>query len=94
MRSLWSVYKLISNIEEVRARGARLFIFTSEGKESSFYKGEMEKRITVIPMPQCSTILQPLLYAIPLQILAYHCAVLKGNDVDQPRNLAKSVTVE
>jgi glucosamine--fructose-6-phosphate aminotransferase (isomerizing) len=82
--------KLKSNLQEVRARGGQLFVFADPeaGMESA-------DGVTVIQMPVVSSALQaPLLYAIPLQLLAYHVAVLKGTDVDQPRNLAKSLTVE
>jgi glucosamine--fructose-6-phosphate aminotransferase (isomerizing) len=82
--------KLKSNLQEVRARGGRLFVFADphSGMESA-------DGVTVIQMPAHVTALQaPVIYAVPLQLLAYHVAVLKGTDVDQPRNLAKSVTVE
>jgi glucosamine--fructose-6-phosphate aminotransferase (isomerizing) len=82
--------KLKSNLQEVRARGGQLFVFAdpAAGLESG-------DGLTVIRMPVTPTALQaPLLYSIPMQLLAYHVAVLKGTDVDQPRNLAKSLTVE
>jgi glucosamine--fructose-6-phosphate aminotransferase (isomerizing) len=81
--------KLKSNIEEVRARGGECFIFTDESTDF-----ENEKEMHVIKLPPISPIIAPIAYTIPLQLLAYHVAVLKGTDVDQPRNLAKSVTVE
>ncbi|MGN1281982.1 MAG: glutamine--fructose-6-phosphate transaminase (isomerizing) [Succinivibrio sp.] len=81
--------KLISNVEEVRARGALLYIFISE---NATIKDDPQTR--KLSLPNCPEILQPLLFTIPLQLLAYHCAVINGTDVDQPRNLAKSVTVE
>lgn len=81
--------KLVSNIEEVRARGGKLYIFNSE---DSALKADLNTR--VISLCDCPEILQPILFTIPLQLLAYHCAVINGTDVDQPRNLAKSVTVE
>jgi glucosamine--fructose-6-phosphate aminotransferase (isomerizing) len=82
--------KLKSNLQEVRARGGQLFVFADP--EAGMESGD---GVTVIQMPVVSSALQaPLLYAIPLQLLAYHVAVLKGTDVDQPRNLAKSLTVE
>ena len=81
--------KLISNIEEVRARGGRLYIFKSSDNQ---VKADDQSRI--VALPDCPEILQPILFTIPLQLLAYHCAVINGTDVDQPRNLAKSVTVE
>jgi glucosamine--fructose-6-phosphate aminotransferase (isomerizing) len=82
--------KLKSNLQEVRARGGKLFVFADPkaGMHS-------EEGVTVIEMPAAVSALQaPMVFAIPLQLLAYHVAVLKGTDVDQPRNLAKSVTVE
>jgi len=82
--------KLKSNLQEVRARGGKLFVFADP-------KAHMhsEEGVTVIEMPAPSTALQaPIAFAIPMQLLAYHVAVLKGTDVDQPRNLAKSLTVE
>jgi glutamine---fructose-6-phosphate transaminase (isomerizing) len=82
--------KLKSNLQEVRARGGKLYVFADP--ESGM---ESDDGITVIPMPVHSTDFQaPIVFAIPMQLLAYHVAVLKGTDVDQPRNLAKSLTVE
>jgi len=82
--------KLRSNLQEVRARGGRLFVFADP--EVAF---EPAPDVTVLRLPVRASALQaPLLYTLPLQMLAYHVAVLKGTDVDQPRNLAKSVTVE
>ena len=81
--------KLVTNIEEVRARGALLYIFVSE---QAHLKEDCQTR--KVSLPDCPEILQPILFTIPLQLLAYHCAVINGTDVDQPRNLAKSVTVE
>jgi glucosamine--fructose-6-phosphate aminotransferase (isomerizing) len=81
--------KLKSNLEEVRARGGELFVF-ADG-EAGFVN---EPGVTVISMPHVPEIIAPIVYTIPLQLLSYHVAVLKGTDVDQPRNLAKSVTVE
>jgi glucosamine--fructose-6-phosphate aminotransferase (isomerizing) len=82
--------KLKSNLQEVRARGGKLFVFADP------HAGiHSEEGITVIEMPASVSALQaPIVFAIPMQLLAYHVAVLKGTDVDQPRNLAKSVTVE
>ena len=85
-----SVYaKVISNVEEVKARNGRLILLGSEGDENL-------RRITdhVVFLPQIHEDLNPILYTIPLQLLAYEIANLRGCDVDQPRNLAKSVTVE
>lgn len=81
--------KLKSNLQEVSARGGRLYVFAD--KEAGF---ENDETTTVLNMPHCSEFLDPIVYTIPLQLLAYHVAVIKGTDVDQPRNLAKSVTVE
>jgi glucosamine--fructose-6-phosphate aminotransferase (isomerizing) len=82
--------KLKSNLHEVRARGGELYVFTDSGKDV----GENTAGIHVVTMPHVDPILAPIVYTIPLQMLSYHVAVLKGTDVDQPRNLAKSVTVE
>jgi len=81
--------KLKSNLEEVRARGGELFIFA----EPSVAIEESET-VHVLQVPHANPITAPVLFTVPLQLLAYHVAVLKGTDVDQPRNLAKSVTVE
>jgi glucosamine--fructose-6-phosphate aminotransferase (isomerizing) len=82
--------KVLSNIEEVHARGGRIIAVVSEGTGDEM-AGRVEQ---VIEVPQTLPFLQPVLTTIPLQLLAYHIAVLRGCDVDQPRNLAKSVTVE
>ncbi len=82
--------KLKSNLMEVRARGGELFVFADP--ESGIKPSD---GVTVIEMPRSVTYVQsPVVYTIPLQLLAYHVAILRGTDVDQPRNLAKSVTVE
>ena len=81
--------KLQSNLQEVRARGGELFVFAD--RNSGFRDGP---GITVVQLPEVDPLLAPIVYTVPLQLLAYHVAVLKGTDVDQPRNLAKSVTVE
>jgi glucosamine--fructose-6-phosphate aminotransferase (isomerizing) len=81
--------KLISNIHEVKARGGKLFVFADHS-----VKIPKEDDIIVLNMPKTDHEIAPIVYTIPLQLLAYHVAVLKGTDVDQPRNLAKSVTVE
>jgi len=83
------IEKLKSNLEEVRARGARLFVFADEHVTMVDAVG-----VTVLKVPACSPFISPIVYTIPVQLLAYHVAVYKGTDVDQPRNLAKSVTVE
>ena len=82
--------KLKSNLQEVRARGGRLFVFADPDTGFTASEG-----VDVITMPEHIEPLQaPIVYTVPLQLLAYHVAVLRGTDVDQPRNLAKSVTVE
>jgi glucosamine--fructose-6-phosphate aminotransferase (isomerizing) len=81
--------KVVSNIEEIRARGARTIVLAEEGDAAAESFADM-----VIPLPKCSTLLQPLVAAVPLQAFACELATAKGHDVDQPRNLAKSVTVE
>ncbi|KQT62422.1 MULTISPECIES: glutamine--fructose-6-phosphate transaminase (isomerizing) [Pseudomonas] len=81
--------KLKSNLQEVRARGGELIVFADE--KAAMTNGEGTH---VVQMPHIHDILSPILYTIPLQLLSYYVAVLKGTDVDQPRNLAKSVTVE
>ncbi len=81
--------KLKSNMQEVRARGGELFVFADvdSGIKS-------EDRVHVLPIPKIAGLVAPIVYSIPVQLLSYHVAVLRGTDVDQPRNLAKSVTVE
>jgi glucosamine--fructose-6-phosphate aminotransferase (isomerizing) len=81
--------KLKANMQVVRARGGQLYVFADRdtGLKS-------EPGTTVIDVPHADRLIAPILYTVPLQLLAYHVAVLKGTDVDQPRNLAKSVTVE
>lgn len=81
--------KVKSNIEEVRARGGQLYVFAD--KEAGFTPSEGMKIIT---MPKVNDIVAPIFYTIPMQLLSYYVALIKGTDVDQPRNLAKSVTVE
>ncbi|GGI91436.1 glutamine--fructose-6-phosphate transaminase (isomerizing) [Shewanella gelidii] len=81
--------KLKSNVEEVRARGGLMYVFAD--KDAEFASDDTMK---VIPVPHCDDFMAPLIYTIPLQLLSYHVALIKGTDVDQPRNLAKSVTVE
>jgi len=81
--------KLKSNMQVVRARGGQLYVFAD--RETGI---EDEPGMTVIPMPHADRLIAPIVYTVPLQLLAYHVAVLKGTDIDQPRNLAKSVTVE
>ena len=81
--------KVKSNIEEVRARGGQLYVFAD--KDAGFTENEGMKIIT---MPKINEIVAPIFYTVPMQLLAYHVALIKGTDVDQPRNLAKAVTVE
>lgn len=82
--------KTVSNMEEVRARGGKIVLISdAEGLEEA-----SEGCMATIEMPKVHPLIAPLVYAVPVQLLAYHVAVVKGTDVDQPRNLAKSVTVE
>jgi glucosamine--fructose-6-phosphate aminotransferase (isomerizing) len=82
--------KTASNIQEVMARGGKVVMISDEAGLA-----RMDGRLWFgLPIPICDPFVAPILYAIPIQLLAYHIAVLKGTDVDQPRNLAKSVTVE
>lgn len=83
--------KTLSNLQEVSARGGQLFILTDQ---TDLFAKHGLKDARILPMPSVHPLLMPILYTVPLQLLAYHVAVLKGTDVDQPRNLAKSVTVE
>ena len=82
--------KLQSNLEEVKARGGKLYVF---GHSAAHNKDSTIARFIELPW-QIPELIAPLIYSIPLQLLAYHVAILKGTDIDQPRNLAKSVTVE
>ncbi|MFK5914619.1 MAG: glutamine--fructose-6-phosphate transaminase (isomerizing) [Woeseiaceae bacterium] len=81
--------KLKSNLEEVKARGGKLYVFADKGT-----KLKSEEGIKVIEVASLDIAISPIIFSVPLQLLAYHVALLKGTDVDQPRNLAKSVTVE
>ncbi len=81
--------KLKSNIQEIKARNGELIIFAAESS-----KIEEDQSLSLLEMPEINNHLSPILYTIPMQLLAYYVALLKGTDVDQPRNLAKSVTVE
>ncbi len=80
--------KLVSNLEEVKARGGALYVFGNAKEKLELSSGQY------VSMPDCDFLLTPILYSIPLQILSYEVALLRGTDIDQPRNLAKSVTVE
>jgi glucosamine--fructose-6-phosphate aminotransferase (isomerizing) len=88
--------KTLSNLQEVRARGAKVILISDyRGVEACQSSTDSNKSVDhIIEMPVVSETLQPILYSIPVQLLAYHTALLRGTDVDQPRNLAKSVTVE
>ncbi len=81
--------KLKSNLEEVRARGGELYVFADEA--AGFND---EAQVTVVPVPHGPELIMPFIHTVALQLLSYHVAVMKGTDVDKPRNLAKSVTVE
>ena len=83
------IEKLKSNMEEVRARGGQLYVFADRDSKIVENKG-----IKIIPCSARGQFISPIIFTIPLQLLSYHVAVIKGTDVDQPRNLAKSVTVE
>jgi glutamine---fructose-6-phosphate transaminase (isomerizing) len=82
--------KTLGNVEEVMARGGRVVMISDAAGVAQL----ADRLASGIAVPSCDPFVAPLLYAIPIQLLAYHVAVLKGTDVDQPRNLAKSVTVE
>ena len=83
------IEKLKSNVEEVRARGGLMYVFADHNA-----RFESDDTMTVINVPHCDDIIAPIVYTLPLQLLSYYVAIIKGTDVDQPRNLAKSVTVE
>jgi len=83
--------KVVSNMHEVRARGGRILAITTQGNGNVQEAGLTDYQLRV---PKTMPLLSPILTVIPLQLLAYHIAVLRGCDVDRPRNLAKSVTVE
>jgi glutamine---fructose-6-phosphate transaminase (isomerizing) len=84
--------KMLSNVQEVKARGGRVLAVAAEGDAD--IRRILEPADVVIEVPRIDEIWSPLLMVVPLQLLAYHVAVRAGRDVDQPRNLAKSVTVE
>jgi glucosamine--fructose-6-phosphate aminotransferase (isomerizing) len=81
--------KLKSNLQEVRARGGELYVLADAGARLAEAEG-----VNLITLPAAGGPLSPIVHALPLQLLAYHAALARGNDVDKPRNLAKSVTVE
>lgn len=82
--------KLQSNVQEVQARGGKIILFA----DPSWPSTDLNDEVMLIQVPECPALLAPVIYSIPMQLLAYYVAVAKGTDVDQPRNLAKSVTVE
>jgi glucosamine--fructose-6-phosphate aminotransferase (isomerizing) len=84
--------KTTSNMQEVLARGASVICFTDESSEASIQA--LSGKIITFTLPPTDAFIAPIIYTIPLQLRAYHAALLRGTDVDQPRNLAKSVTVE
>jgi glucosamine--fructose-6-phosphate aminotransferase (isomerizing) len=92
--------KMVSNIQEAKARGGRIIVVTNEAQVEvltsmlDLSSGSGGPRDTLLAVPDADPRLLPVLLVVPLQLLAYHIAVLRGCDVDQPRNLAKSVTVE
>ena len=86
--------KALGNIQEAKARGGRIIVVTNESKASAFDGLLDPARDVVLTVPDAHPLLLPVLLVVPLQLLAYHIAVMRGADVDQPRNLAKSVTVE
>jgi glucosamine--fructose-6-phosphate aminotransferase (isomerizing) len=79
----------MSNVEQVKSRGGKIIAVTPKSSKEVKSKAD-----TIITIPDNNSYLTPILFTVPLQLLAYHIAELKGTDVDQPRNLAKSVTVE
>jgi glucosamine--fructose-6-phosphate aminotransferase (isomerizing) len=85
--------KMIGNVQEAKARGGAVIAITTEGDPRMAAVLDPEKDV-MVPMPSTTALLTPIVMTIPLQLLAYHIAVRRGCDVDQPRNLAKSVTVE
>ena len=87
--------KTLSNLQEVRARGAKVILISDHRGIAACTGTDGESMVdSMIEMPVVCESLQPIMYSIPVQLLSYHTALLRGTDVDQPRNLAKSVTVE
>ena len=84
--------KTASNVQEAIARGGKVIFISC--KDGIARMKSQATPVATIELPQVNPFVAPILYALPVQLLAYHCAVIKGTDVDQPRNLAKSVTVE
>jgi len=81
--------KLKANMEEVRTRGGQLYVFAEQSSDIKDADG-----FKILRLPDCPEVIAPIVFTIPVQLLSYHVAVMRGTDVDQPRNLAKSVTVE
>ena len=87
--------KTLSNVQEIIARGARVTVITdAPGAAKLNAETTANQHVQSVSLPSCHAFLHPMLYTVPIQLLAYYTAQLKGTDVDQPRNLAKSVTVE
>ena len=86
--------KTLGNIQEAKARGAQMIVVTNESQAPVFDGLLDKKRDVILTVPDAHPLLLPVLMVVPLQLIAYHCAIFRGADVDQPRNLAKSVTVE
>ena len=84
--------KMVGNVQEAKARGGSVIAITTEG--DTRMAEVLDANDVILPMPATTALLTPIVMTIPLQLLAYHIAVRRGCDVDQPRNLAKSVTVE
>ncbi len=82
--------KMFSNLQELKARGGKIITIVGQSNANKV----VDSSSLVLLMPDCNELIAPMLYAIPMQVLAYYTALLRGNDIDQPRNLAKSVTVE
>jgi glucosamine--fructose-6-phosphate aminotransferase (isomerizing) len=85
--------KMVGNVQEAKARGGAVIAITTAGDERMAGVLDATNHV-ILPMPATTALLTPIVMTIPLQLLAYHIAVSRGCDVDQPRNLAKSVTVE
>ena len=86
--------KTLGNIQEAKARGGRVIVVTTSSKVETIASILDSERDVVLAVPDAHPLLMPVVMAVPLQLVAYHVAVKRGCDVDQPRNLAKSVTVE
>jgi glucosamine--fructose-6-phosphate aminotransferase (isomerizing) len=86
--------KMIGNVQEAKARGGSVIALTTEGRNNAIHELLDPANDFIITVPNSHPLLTPVLMVVPLQLLAYHIAIRRGCDVDQPRNLAKSVTVE